>query len=186
RDLLSRYVPEGPGQLLVPLPGPPEPGMMPVGQIVPVVLAFRDRELRIPVRCRVLGVRNDGNGHWRAQLEFASVGEARQALGAGGRPSKDYPHVRVTLSSGERADAAIVRLEPDRLELDAPVAAEDGEVVQLSVRGAGRLVPLRLAGEVRRKGNRFVIELLFKEPREELAWTRFVALEAERAELRTA
>ncbi len=178
RDLLSRYVAEGPGQLVAPLPGPPAPGSMPVGQIVSMILAFRDRALRIPVRCRVLAVKSDGDGHWRAHLEFASPREARAAFG--GAPAPLRPRLRVTLPSGAQAEAAIGRMTPDVLELEAPIAATDGDVVRLSIRAPGRLLPLRLAGEVRTRGGRWAIDLLFREPREELAWSQLVEREAER------
>ncbi len=170
RDLLAHYVAAGPGQLFAELPGPPEPGTLPVGHIVPIVLAFRDRTLRIPSHGRVLAVRDDGDGHWKVQLEIVS-GAARSRPGAGSE-ARGPVRVCVALDDGRKIDAFARRIERDGLQLDVALPDDCGELVRLSVRPPGRLLPIRLVGEVRRTaaGGGSRIGVLFRQPREEVVW----------------
>ena len=178
-DLLARYVAEGPGQLMAPLPGPPAPGTFTVGSTLKILISFRDRELRIPVRCRVLAIRTDGAGHWQAQLEFLATGDAKQTLA---EASADAPapearrlmiRVRATLADGRQLEAKAVALEPQGLKLDRSLPGAAGDIVRLAIRLPGQLWPLRLAGEIEGSAANSVA-LLFRAPSEELAWTHFL------------
>ena len=173
RDLLANYVPAGPGQLFAALPGPPEPGTLPVGQIVPITLAFRDRPLRIPAHGRVLSVKSDGDGHWKVQLEIVSggAGRAPARIGDGARGPV---RVRVTLDDGRHIDAFARKIEREGLQLDVTLPSDCGELVKVSVRPPGRLLPIRLVGEPRpaKGGEGSRIAVLFRQPREEVAWAQ--------------
>ncbi len=171
RSLLACYVADGPGQLIAPLPGPPEPGTFDVGAVMPLTLAFRDRDLKIPVHCRVIAVRTDGDGHWKVQLEFAPG--AREARPEVRRDARGPVRVRVALGDGRQIDAVAKRIGRETVDLDVTLPPEAHDVVKLSVRPPGRLLPMRLIGEPRpggAEGSR--IAILFRQPREELAWAR--------------
>lgn len=174
KDLLASYVADGPGQLFAVLPGPPAPGTMPVGKLLPITLAFRDRPLRILVQCRVIAVRSDGDGHWTAQLEFMVGMEARQTLNDSAR-ARRVPRgpvrVRVTLSDGRRLDAVARGIDRDSIDLDVSLPVDLSDLVRLSIRRPGRILPIRLVGEPRlgRVGGTR-IGILFRQPREELLW----------------
>ncbi|MHB8418065.1 MAG: hypothetical protein ACYDCL_08310 [Myxococcales bacterium] len=175
KSLLACYVADGPGQLFAPLPGPPEPGTFEVGRTLPLTLAFRDRELRIPVRCRVIAVRDDGDGHWKVQLELVAGAEGgEQGAGSGWRPSARGPvRVRVTLGDGRQLDAVARSIRRETLDLDVTLPEEATELVKLSIRPPGRLLPIRLIGEPRPGGTGGSrIAILFRQPREELIWAQ--------------
>jgi hypothetical protein len=174
KSFLACYVADGPGQLFAPLPGPPEPGVFEVGKVVPVMLAFRDRDLRIPVRCRVIAVRNDGDGHWKVQLEFTAGGVGRETGGGSYRHGARGPvRVRIRLGDGRQLDAVAKRIHRETLDLDVTLPADLTDVVKLSVRPPGRLLPIRLLGEPRPGGaDGSRIAILFRQPREELTWAQ--------------
>ena len=174
KDLLASYVADGPGQLQAPLPGPPAPGTMPVGKLVPITLAFRDRPLRILVQCRVISVLSDGDGHWTARLEFMVGGEAKPTLNEAAR-ARRVPRgpvrVRVTLSDGRRLDAVARGIDRDTIDLDVALPVEISDWVRLSIRRPGRILPIRLVGEPRLGGvGGTRIGILFRDAREELRW----------------
>jgi hypothetical protein len=181
KDLLACYVDEGPGQLLAALPGPPAPGTLTVGGLIPITLAFRDRPLRIPVRCRVLAVRNDGDGHWTAQLEFTVGRNKTTTLGEGTRSDTEtvWPHagrgpvrVRVTLADGRRLEATARGIGPESIDLDLNLPPGLGDIVKLSIRPPGKFLPIKLMGEPKSSTEgRLHIDLLFRQPREELLWS---------------
>lgn len=182
KELLDSYVAEGPGQIVAPLPGPPAPGTFAVGGTLEIVLGFRDRELRIPVRCRVLGVHTDGLGHWKVQLEFLAMRDAHHTL-AEARVARAEPpwaphlvRVRTTLPDGRQFDLLARALEAEGLWLDRRLPVESGEIVRLAIRSQGRIWPLRLVAEVRPDGGSgSALGLLFRTPSEELAWKGLLA-----------
>lgn len=166
RDLLANYVSSGPGQLFSALPGPPEPGTWPVGQVIPLVLVLRDRMLRIPTHGRVLAAGGDGEGHWSVQIEMTSMPERLPARSSGRGPVK----VRVTLEDGRRLDAVARRIEADTLQLDVVLPPKSGEIIRLAIRPPGRLWPIRLVGEPRAGTGGSRVVILFRGPREEIVW----------------
>jgi hypothetical protein len=176
KDMLASYVADGPGQLRAPLPGPPAPGTMPVGKLVPITLAFRDRPLRILVQCRVIAVTSDGDGHWVAQLEFMIGGEARQTLNESARARRaprGPVRVRVTLPDGRKLDAVARGIDRETIDLDVTLPAEVVDMVKLSIRPPGKILPIRLLGEPRAGGTAGTrIGVVFREPREELLWSQ--------------
>lgn len=175
KDLLACYKADGPGQLFASLPGPPAPGTLPVGKLIPITLAFRDRPLRILVRCRVIAVRSDGDGHWTAQLEFMVGGDARQTLNDAAQARRAVPRgpvrVRVTLSDGRQLDAVARGIDRDSIDLDVALPVENSDLVKLSIRPPGKILPIRLVGEPRLGGvGGTRIGILFRQPREEILW----------------
>jgi hypothetical protein len=174
KSLLACYVADGPGQLIAPLPGPPEPGTFDVGKAVRLTLAFRDRDLRIPIHCRVLAIHNDGDGHWKVQLELLAGGLGRETARESARNRARGPvRVRVKLGDGRQLDAIAKRIRRETLDLDVALPDDVTDVVRLSVRPPGHLLPIRLLGEPSPGGvGGSRIAILFRQPREELTWAQ--------------
>jgi hypothetical protein len=79
--------------------------------------------------------------------------------------------VRVTLSDGRRLDAVARGIDRDSIDLDVSLPVDLSDLVRLSIRRPGRILPIRLVGEPRlgRVGGTR-IGILFRQPREELLW----------------
>jgi hypothetical protein len=100
--------------------------------------------------------------------------EARQTLNDSAR-ARRVPRgpvrVRVTLSDGRRLDAVARGIDRDSIDLDVSLPVDLSDLVRLSIRRPGRILPIRLVGEPRlgRVGGTR-IGILFRQPREELLW----------------